>query len=640
MNKETLNFQTETKELLNLMIHSIYTHKEIFIRELISNASDALDKLKFKAITENEILGEDNNFKIEIFLDSKEKTIKIIDNGIGMTYDEVLANIGTIAKSGSKAFAQAMKDAKKNTDELSIIGQFGVGFYSAFMIADKITLETKSPYEDTGVIWSSNGEGSFTIEKVAKEIRGTEITLHLREEEETEDSNDEYLEEFKIKDLVKKYSDYVIYPILLEVTKSEEDEETKEKVETIEMEKINSQTPLWKKAKSEIKDDEYNKFYQGKFHDWTDPLKTIHFKVEGNLDYTALLYIPSKTPMDFYSKEFEKGLQLYSKNVFIMEKAKDLVPDHFRFMKGLIDSPDLSLNISREILQQDRQLKVIAKNLEKKIQRELEKMLKTDRETYNKFWKEFGINIKGGIYEEFGLHKDKLKDLVIFSTTFSDEMTTLKEYVERMPEEQKNIYYVAGESIESLSKMPQLEGIKEKGWEVLYFTDKIDEFAIKALGEYSEKTFKSIHEAGEELTSTDDKKILDEVEKDNKDLFEKIKEILGSKVSDVKPTTRLKSSAVCLTSGSNGISFEMEKLMAEMPGENPMGPIKADRILEINSNHELFKALKSIYEKSPETLDKYAKVLYSQALLIEGFKLEDPMEFANDMTALIIEASK
>ena len=640
MNKETLNFQTETKELLNLMIHSIYTHKEIFIRELISNASDALDKLKFKAITENEILGEDNNFKIEIFLDSKEKTIKIIDNGIGMTYDEVLANIGTIAKSGSKAFAQAMKDAKKNTDELSIIGQFGVGFYSAFMIADKITLETKSPYEDTGVIWSSNGEGSFTIEKVAKEIRGTEITLHLREEEETEDSNDEYLEEFKIKDLVKKYSDYVIYPILLEVTKSEEDEETKEKVETIEMEKINSQTPLWKKVKSEIKDDEYNKFYQGKFHDWTDPLKTIHFKVEGNLDYTALLYIPSKTPMDFYSKEFEKGLQLYSKNVFIMEKAKDLVPDHFRFMKGLIDSPDLSLNISREILQQDRQLKVIAKNLEKKIQRELEKMLKTDRETYNKFWKEFGINIKGGIYEEFGLHKDKLKDLVIFSTTFSDEMTTLKEYVERMPEEQKNIYYVAGESIESLSKMPQLEGIKEKGWEVLYFTDKIDEFAIKALGEYSEKTFKSIHEAGEELTSTDDKKILDEVEKDNKDLFEKIKEILGSKVSDVKPTTRLKSSAVCLTSGSNGISFEMEKLMAEMPGENPMGPIKADRILEINSNHELFKALKSIYEKSPETLDKYAKVLYSQALLIEGFKLEDPMEFANDMTALIIEASK
>ena len=640
MNKETLNFQTETKELLNLMIHSIYTHKEIFIRELISNASDALDKLKFKAITENEILGEDNNFKIEIFLDSKEKTIKIIDNGIGMTYDEVLANIGTIAKSGSKAFAQAMKDAKKNTDELSIIGQFGVGFYSAFMIADKITLETKSPYEDTGVIWSSNGEGSFTIEKVAKEIRGTEITLHLREEEETEDSNDEYLEEFKIKDLVKKYSDYVIYPILLEVTKSEEDEETKEKVETIDMEKINSQTPLWKKAKSEIKDEEYNEFYQGKFHDWTDPLKTIHFKVEGNLDYTALLYIPSKTPMDFYSKEFEKGLQLYSKNVFIMEKAKDLVPDHFRFMKGLIDSPDLSLNISREILQQDRQLKVIAKNLEKKIQRELEKMLKTDRETYNKFWKEFGINIKGGIYEEFGLHKDKLKDLVIFSTTFSDEMTTLKEYVERMPEEQKNIYYVAGESIESLSKMPQLEGIKEKGWEVLYFTDKIDEFAIKALGEYSEKTFKSIHEAGEELTSTDDKKILDEVEKDNKDLFEKIKEILGSKVSDVKPTTRLKSSAVCLTSGSNGISFEMEKLMAEMPGENPMGPIKADRILEINSNHELFKALKSIYEKSPETLDKYAKVLYSQALLIEGFKLEDPMEFANDMTALIIEASK
>jgi len=640
MNKETLNFQTETKELLNLMIHSIYTHKEIFIRELLSNASDALDKLKFKAITEPEILGDDNDFKIEIFLDKNEKTIKIKDNGIGMTYDEVLKNIGTIAKSGSKAFAEAMKEAKKNTDDLSIIGQFGVGFYSAFMIADKITLETKSPYEDTGVRWVSNGEGNFTIEKIEKEIRGTEITLHLREEDAAEDSNDEYLEEYKIKDLVKKYSDYVIYPILLEVTKSEEDEETKEKIETIEMEKINSQTPLWKKSKSEIKDEEYNEFYQGKFHDWTAPLKTIHFKVEGNLDYTALLYIPSKTPMDFYSKEFEKGLQLYSKNVFIMDKAKDLIPDHFRFMKGLIDSPDLSLNISREILQQNRQLKIIAKNLEKKIQRELEKMLKTDRETYNKFWKEFGINIKGGIYEEFGLHKDKLKDLLIFSTTFSDEMTTLKEYVERMPEDQKNIYYVAGDSIDALSKMPQLEGIKEKGWEVLYFTDKIDEFAIKSLGEYNEKSFKSIHEASDELTSTDDKKALDEVEKDNKDLFAKIKEVLGDKVTDVKPTTRLKSSAVCLTSGSNGISFEMEKLMAEMPGDNPMGPVKAERILEINSNHELFKALKSVYEKSPNNLEKYAKVLYSQALLIEGFKLEDPIEFANDMTALIIEASK
>jgi molecular chaperone HtpG len=640
MNKETLNFQTETKELLNLMIHSIYTHKEIFLRELISNASDALDKLKFEAITTPEILKEDNDFKVEIFLNKEKNTITIKDNGIGMTHDEVISNIGTIAKSGSRAFTEALKDAKEKKDDLSIIGQFGVGFYSAFMVADKIVLKTRSPKSDKGIKWTSNGEGSFTIEEIKKEDRGTEITLHLRSEENKEDSNTEYLEEYKIKELIKKYSDYVRYPILLEVTKVQEDEETKEKIETIEQEKINSQTPLWKKAKSEIKDEDYNEFYKGKFHDWIDPLKTIHFKVEGNLDYTALLYIPSKTPMDFYSKEFEKGLQLYSKNVFIMDKCKELIPDHFRFIKGLIDSPDLSLNISREILQQNRQLAIISKNLEKKIQRELEKMLKTDRETYNKFWKEFGINIKGGIYEDFGRHKDKLKNLLIFSSTHSEEMTTLKDYVERMDENQKYIYYVAGENIKSLEKMPQLEGLKEKGWEVLYFTDKIDEFAIKSLGSFEDKQFKSIHEASEELASDDDKKMLDEVEKDNKDLFTKIKEALGDKVSKVRPTTRLKSSAVCLVSGTDGISFEMEKLMAEMPGENPMGAVKAERILEINSNHELFKALKKVSDTHPEKLEKYAKVLYSQALLIEGFKLEDPMEFANDMTELLIEASK
>jgi molecular chaperone HtpG len=640
MHKETLNFQTETKELLNLMIHSIYTHKEIFLRELISNASDALDKLKFKALTDQDILKDDNEFKIEIFINKEKNTITIKDNGIGMTHDEVISNIGTIAKSGSRAFTEALKEAKNNNDDLSIIGQFGVGFYSSFMVANKITLKTKTPDSDTGVKWVSTGEGSFTIEDTKKSSRGTEVILHLRPEENKEDSNAEYLEEYKIKELIQKYSDYVRYPILLEVTKTVEDEETKEKIETVEQEKINSQTPLWKKSKTDITEEEYNEFYQGKFHDWVDPLKTIHFKVEGNLDYAALLYIPSKTPMDFYSKEFEKGLQLYSKNVFIMEKCKELIPDHFRFIKGLVDSPDLSLNISREILQQNRELKVISKNLEKKIQRELEKMLKTDRDEYIKFWSEFGINIKGGIYEDFGRHKDTLKNLLIFNTTKNENMTTLEEYKDRMPEDQKHIYYVSGDSIKSLEKMPQLEGIKEKGWEVLYFTDKIDEFAIKSLGSFEDITFKSIHEANEELSSDDDKKMLDEVEKDNSDLFSKIKEALGDKVSKVRPTTRLKSSAVCLVSGTDGISFEMEKLMAEIPGENPMGAIKAERILEINSNHELFKALKSVHEKHPERLVKYAEVLYSQALLIEGFQLEDPIEFANNMTELLIEASK
>ena len=640
MHKETLNFQTETKELLNLMIHSIYTHKEIFLRELVSNASDALDKLKFKALTDQNILKGDNEFKIEIFLNKEKNTITIKDNGIGMTHEEVISNIGTIAKSGSRAFTKALKEAKNNTEELSVIGQFGVGFYSSFMVANKITLKTKSSDSDTGVKWVSTGEGSFTIEDTKKSDRGTEIILHLRPEENEEDSNVEYLEEYKIKELIQKYSDYVRYPILLEVTKTIEDEETKEKIETIEQEKINSQTPLWKKSKTEITEEEYNEFYQGKFHDWVNPLKTIHFKVEGNLDYSALLYIPSKTPMDFYSKEFEKGLQLYSKNVFIMEKCKELIPDHFRFIKGLVDSPDLSLNISREILQQNRQLGVIAKNLEKKIQRELEKMLKNDREEYIKFWDEFGVNIKGGIYEDFGRYKNTLKNLLMFNTTKDESMTTLAEYKERMAEDQKHIYYVSGENIKSLEKMPQLEGIKAKGWEVLYFTDKIDEFAIKSLENFEDITFKSIHEANEELSSDDDKKMLDELEKDNLDLFTKIKEALGDKISKVRPTTRLKSSAVCLVSGSDGISFEMEKLMADMPGDNPMGALKAERILEINSNHELFKALIKVNELHPENLNKYAKVLYSQALLIEGFQLEDPIEFANDMTELLIEASK
>jgi len=638
MTKQTMNFQTETKELLNLMIHSIYTHKEIFLRELISNASDAIDKLKFKSLTEGDILGSDKEFKIEIFQNKEDKQIIIKDNGIGMTYDEVITNIGTIAKSGSKAFTEAMKQAKEASNDSEIIGQFGVGFYSAFMIADKITLKTKSPYSDTAVMWESNGEGEFTISDIGKADRGTEIILHIREDEEK--SNDEFLEEYRVKELIKKYSDYVRYPINLEVTKEEKvSEDSEETVTTKEMETLNSMTPIWRKNKNDIEEKEYSEFYQGKFHDWQNPLHTMHFKVEGNVEYTALLFFPEKAPMNFYSKDFEKGLQLYTKNVFIMDKCKELLPDHFRFVKGLVDSSDFSLNISREILQQTNQLKVIAKNIEKKIQKELEKLLKTDREKYINFWKEFGNNIKGGIYESYGTHKDKLKNLLIFKSTTEDKYVTLKEYVERMSEEQSSIYYVAGDSIESLKKMPQLEAITEKGWEVLYFTDPVDEFAIKMLMEFDGKKFKSVHEASDDLVSDDDKKLVEEIEKDNKSLFDKIKESLGDKVSGVKASTRLKSSAVCLTSGE-GISFEMEKVMKQMPGADAMGPVKAEKVLEINPNHDLFKALQNVSKTHPEDIKDFSSLLYSQAMLVEGFELEDPIEFANKMAKLMIKASK
>lgn len=645
--KETMSFQTETKRLLDLMVHSIYTHKDIFLRELISNASDAVDKIKFTSLTETEILGEDKDFKIELIPNKDNRTLTLKDNGIGMTRDEVVNNIGTIAKSGSKAFVEKLSDMK-DKEQVDIIGQFGVGFYSSFMVADKVTLITKSPYSEMAVKWESIGDGSFTIEEVEKTDRGTELILHLRhDDEEAEEKFDDYLNEWKLRDLIKKYSDYIRYPIQMEVEretpkKDAEGKDIEGEFETeIKTETLNSMTPVWKKSKSELKDEDYNDFYRSNFHDWTDPLKTLHYTVEGNIQYTAMLYIPSKAPMDFYSKDFEKGLQLYTKNVFIMDKCKELIPDHFRFVKGLVDSADFSLNISREILQQNKQLDVIAKNIEKKVTRELETMLKKDRENYEKFWKEFGSDIKFGVYNNFGMYKDSLKNLLIFSSTFSDKLTTLKEYVERMKEDQKYIYFVSGDDKKTLEKMPQMEAIKDKGYEVLFFTDKVDEFAIQVLAEFEGKKFKSVNQGNLELEENeDDKKFLEEKAKDNKDMLEKIKESLSGKVSDVRLTSRLKSSAVCLVSGE-GISFEMEKVMAEMPGNdaNPMGGMKADRILEINPDHELFSALNKLYEKSPADINDIADLLYSQSLLIEGFKLDDPMEFANKMSNLMIKAS-
>jgi molecular chaperone HtpG len=640
MTKEVKNFQTETKELLNLVTHSIYTHKEIFLRELISNASDAIDKMRFLSLTNPEILEGDEKFKIELIRDEKKKILTLKDNGIGMNHDDVVSNIGTIAKSGSKAFLSQLKKSKEQSDEVDIIGQFGVGFYSAFMVADKITLITKRYDDENAVKWESKGDGTYTIEPIDRKARGTEIMLHLKKDED--DSNYEFLSEYKLRELVKKYSDYIRYPILTTVereepssTKDGDVEKTKEEIT------LNSMIPLWKKNKNNIEEKEYNEFYMNKFHDWIEPLKAIHIKAEGNVEYTALIYIPSRAPMDFYSKDFEKGIQLYTKNVFIMDKCKELVPEHFRFIKGLVDSADFSLNISREILQQDRQLQIIAKNIEKRVQKELEKLMNDDRETYSKFFKEFGVIIKAGIYENFGLHKDTLKNLLAFYSTHSDKMTSLEEYASRMPEDQKYIYYVAGENKESSSKLPQMEVLKDKGFEVLFFTDRVDEFAIKTLVEFDGKEFKSVTEEDIDLGENEtDKKLLEEKEEENKDLLEKIKEHLGNKISSVRLSKRLKTSAVCLVSGEAGISFEMEKVLSEMPGETPMSGMKAERILEINPDHELFQSLKKISETSPEDLDDFADLLYSQALLIEGFALENPVEFANKMAKLMIKASK
>lgn len=641
--KETKQFQTETKKLLDMMIHSIYTHKEIFLRELISNASDAIDKLKYNAVTDNHILGDDTEFKIEIIPNKEARTITIKDNGIGMTKEEVITNVGTIAKSGSKDFMEKLKEAKENK-EMEIIGQFGVGFYSSFMVADKVTLVTKSPYSETAVKWESTGEGEYNIEEVEGRSRGTEITLHLRKDEE-ENTFSEYTEEWEIRNLVKKYSDYVRYPVEMDVTK--ETPKKDEKGELIEgeyeteivRETLNSMTPLWKKSKENLTDEDYNEFYKGKFHDWIDPLKTIHYKVEGNIEYTALLFIPGKAPMDFYTKEYEKGLQLYTKNVFIMDKCKELIPDYFRFVKGLVDSSDFSLNISREILQQNRQLQVIAKNIEKKIKRELELLMKNDREKYEEFFESFGNDIKYGVYDNYGAKKDLLKDLLIFDSSFNDKKTSLKEYVERMNEDQKYIYFVSGEDKEKLKNLPQMESLRDKGYEVLFFLDKIDEFSVQIMREYDGKEFKAINQGDlDSEVSADDKKLLDEKTEENKDLIEKIKETLKEKVADVRLTSRLKSSAVCLVSGE-GVSFEMEKVMKEMPGENPFGPVKADRILELNPDHDLFKSLNKVFEKDADSLNDIADLLYSQALLIEGFPLEDPVDFSNKMTNLMIKAN-
>ncbi len=606
MKKEEKIFKAETKELLNLMIHSIYTNKEIFLRELISNANDAIDKLKFKSLTDTDILKGDDKFRIDISVDKDNRTLTITDNGIGMTYEEVDDNIGTIAKSGSKLFKEQLEEAKKG--DIDIIGQFGVGFYSGFIVADKITLETKSPYSENGVKWISNGDGNYEIEEISKEDRGTKITLHLKDGDEY----NEFLEDWKIKDLVKKYSNYIRYEIYFGD------------------EVINSTKPIWKKDKNELKDEDYNEFYKATFHDWNDPLLHINLKVQGNIEYNALLFIPKKLPFDYYTKNFKRGLQLYTKNVFIMEKCEDLIPEYFNFISGLVDCDSLSLNISREILQQNSELQVISKNLEKKIISELEKILKNDREKYIEFWKEFGRSIKAGVQDMFGMNKEKLQDLLLFVSSYDDKYTTLKEYVDRMGDS-KEILYVPAESVDAAKYLPKMEKLKEQGREVLILTDKIDEFTLMVMRDYSGKEFKSINSS--DFKFSDDKEKEEEVKKiadENKELIEKAKEFLKDKVSEVELSNNIGNSASSLLA-KGGLSLEMEKTLSEMTNNNDAP--KAEKVLAINPEHILFNRLKS--SVNTEDFNKLIDVLYNQALLLEGFNVENPAEFIKNLNSLI-----
>ena len=622
---KTKAFKAESKRLLDLMINSIYTNKEIFLRELISNGSDAIDKLYYRSLTEKDVKVNREDLKIEIKPNKDDRTLTISDNGCGMTEEELEKNLGTIAKSGSLAF----KDANEKKEDIDIIGQFGVGFYSAFMVASEVTVCSKAYGSDEANTWSSKGAEGYTIEKSEKDGCGTTITLKLKEDTEDEKYS-EFLDEYKIKELVKKYSDYIRYPIQMEVKKSRLKEDTKDsdkkEYETYtEIETLNSMVPLWKKKKSEIKDEEYNNFYKEKFYDFQDPLKVIHTSIEGGISYNAILYIPSHLPYDYYTKEYEKGLQLYSNGVLIMDKCADLLPDYFSFVKGLVDSPDLSLNISREMLQHDRQLKVIEKNLEKKIKSELLNMLKNNREDYNKFFRIFGTQLKFGAYNDYGANKDTLKDLLMFYSSTEKDLVTLDEYVSRMKENQKDIYYACGESNDKIDMLPQVEGIKDKGYEILYLTENIDEFVIQVLMTYNEKKFINICAENVDLDSQEEKESLKKENEENKEMFELMKETIGSEVQGVKFTNRLKNHPVCL-SNEGVVSAQMEKVLNSMPNDNN---IKAQMVLEINKNHPIAEKIKTLYKENKDELKNYTKILYAEARLIEGLPVENPTEISN-----------
>ncbi len=628
----TKQFKSESKKLMDMMINSIYTHKEIFLRELISNASDALDKLYFMSLTDTNVGIAPDEFEIRLDIDKENRTLTVTDNGCGMTEEELDKNLGTIAKSGSYNF----KQENEKTENVDIIGQFGVGFYSAFMVSDNVKVESRAYGSDEAFCWQSSGAEGYSISPCDKETVGTVITLHIKDN--TEDENyDEFLDQYRISALVKKYSDYIRHPIKMEFTTKErvDTEEGKEPEykDVTELRTLNSMVPLWKKAKNELTEEDYNNFYKEKFFDYNDPARVIHYKTEGQATYNALLYIPKQPPFDYYTKEFEKGLQLYSKGVLIMDKCADLLPDYFSFVKGLVDSEDLSLNISRETLQHDGQLKLIAKTLEKKIKGELEKMLKENREAYEEFFKSFGIQLKFGIYNDYGMHKDVIKDLIMFHSSKDKKYVTLKEYAENMAEGQDTIYYACGETDEKIEMLPQTDAVKEKGYEILYLTENVDEFALKVLMEYDGKKFMNICDDGLNLDSEDEKKALETENEAAKDMFAAMKEAIGDKIHAVRFTNKLKKHPVCLTS-EGGISLEMEKTLNSMPGTGD-NKVKAQLVLEINSAHPIAEKLKALYNDDKDTLADYAKLLYGEACLISGAGIDDPVEHSNLVCSLM-----
>ncbi len=625
----TKQFKAESKRLLDLMINSIYTHKEIFLRELISNASDAIDKLYYRSLSENLTGVSREDFSIDLAIDKEARILTVEDNGIGMTKEELENNLGVIAKSGSLAF----KKENEAKEDIDIIGQFGVGFYSAFMVADCVTVESRAFGADEAWCWESRGSQGYTIEPCEKAGHGTRIVLHIKENADGE-SYDEFLEPYRIQGIVKKYSDYIRYPIKMEMERSRLKEGSDKEYETYtEVETLNSMVPLWKKNKSELTDEDYNSFYKEKFFDFEDPLKVIHSSTEGAATYNALLFIPARAPYNYYSREYEKGLQLYASGVLIMDKCPDLLPDYFSFVKGLVDSQDLSLNISREMLQHDRQLKVIASRLEKKIKSELLAMLNNDREKYETFYKNFGLQLKYGVYSDYGRNKEILQDLLLFYSSSEKKLVTLAEYVGRMKEDQKYIYYACGESTDKLEKLPQTEMVKDKGYEILYMTDDVDEFAVKMLRESGGKEFRSVSANDLGFDSPEEKEEEEKQAEANKDLFAFMTEALDGKVKAVRLSKRLKTHPVCLASEGE-LSLEMEKVLNAMPTDNK---VKAERVLEINENHPIFAALTALYTDDKEKLKAYTELLYTQALLIEGMSIEDPVDFSNKICALMSE---
>ena len=621
-------FKAESKRVLDLMINSIYTNKEIFLRELISNASDAIDKLYYRSLTKKDVTLNQSSLEIDLKLDKENKNIIIKDNGCGMTEKELEENLGTIAKSGSLKF----KEENEKKEDIDIIGQFGVGFYSSFMVSDKVTVKTKSPDDEKAHVWVSEGIDGYTIDECDKKDIGTEIILHLKDDTDDEKYS-EFLDEYKVKELIKKYSDYIRYPIKMETTHTKLKEGTKDEYEDVkEMETLNSMTPLWKRKKSEITEEEYEDFYTSKFNDWEKPLKIIHIAVEGQYSYNALLFIPNHLPYDYYTKEYEKGLQLYSNGVLIMDKCADLLPDYYGFVKGLVDSQDLSLNISREMLQHDRQLKVMAKNIENKIKAELEKMLNENREEYEKFFAIYGTQLKFGTYADYGMNKDKLKDLLLFKSSKEEKLVTLKEYIERAKEGQDTIYYASGETVDKIKGLPQVESVSDKGYEILYLTENVDEFVLQILVEYEGKKFKNVCADNIDMGTEEEKVALKKINDENKEMLDTMKEALKGDVQDIKFTDRLTKHPVCLTT-EGGLSIEMAKTINNQMGANEA--VKAQTVLEINKDHVIVNKLKELFNSDKEELKKFTKILYSQARLIEGLTIENPTEYSNWICELL-----